>query len=93
MDRTYVSFTLRQHDKYRIYKRSGAKLFNLLGDIGGILEIVTAIGFLVTSPFVVRSMNAAMINSVYHVQKLSKDSSELPKVKVFQEDENFKKSQ
>ena len=48
---SYVAFYLRAHSKTREYKRSVDNIMDFLGDAGGILEIVFAIGFFVTAPF------------------------------------------
>ena len=72
-----MSYYLRIDDKMRNYSREAEKFLAFLGDIGGLFEIVSAIGFLFTAPFVMRSMNAAMINEVYHIQKYSNDNSTL----------------
>ena len=72
-DKTYISFFFRLDDKFRIYKRRTDNIMDFLSEIGGILEIVLAVGFFVTSPFVTRHMNTEMVNAVYHVQRYSKD--------------------
>ena len=62
-----MTFFFRSDDKFRVYKRSVDTILDFLGDIGGILEIVTALGFAVTAPFVFRTMNADLVNELYHL--------------------------
>ncbi len=61
----------------RQHSRRTKKMLDFLGEIGGLLEVVSAVGFFCTSTFVVRAMNSAMVNEVYHIQKYSRDHSEL----------------
>ena len=53
-EREHLAIYLRLDQKSRRYHREFAKFLDFLGDIGGMLEIVTTIGFFVTAPFVLR---------------------------------------
>ena len=75
-DKNYINIFLAADNKLRIYKREVTKIMDFLGDIGGIIEIVLAIGLLVTSAFVTRSMNAEMIKEAYTVQRYERDSTQ-----------------
>ena len=74
-ERKYVSIYFRIDNKFKRYKREVETLLDYFGDIGGLLEIVLGVGFLLTGPFVRRSMNSEIINEVYQVQKYVKDTT------------------
>ena len=48
---------------------------DFFGEIGGIVEIVFLLGFLLSVAFVTRSMNSEMIKDVYQVQRYTRDST------------------
>jgi hypothetical protein len=60
-DRHYMSFYLRLDNRSRTYSRHYSSILDFLGNVGGFFEIVSFVGFLLTAPFVARSMNAAMV--------------------------------
>ena len=66
-DRVYISIYLRSDSIYRVHKRSAETLMDYLGDVGGVLEIITLIGFFMITPFIERSLKSDMINEVYQV--------------------------
>ena len=49
---------------------------DFFGEIGGIVEIVFLLGFLLSVAFVTRSMNSEMIKDVYQVQRYTRDSTQ-----------------
>ena len=68
---------LRADRKSQVYHREGDKLLTYIGDMGGILEAVTALGFLVSFTFVSHSMTSQLINEVYQVQQYTKEVQDL----------------
>ena len=62
-----MSLNIRSDTINRLYKREVDNILDLLGDMGGFLQIVQAIGIIFTFALVNRSMNSAMIKEVYQV--------------------------
>ena len=58
---------LRADRKSQVYHREGDKLLTYIGDMGGILEAITALGILFSYSIVSHSMTSQLINEVYQV--------------------------
>ena len=66
-DRRYVILYLRQNESVRHYKREEYDILTLLGDLGGLLDIVLLTGVAISSPFVVRLFQAAIVSNNYRI--------------------------
>ena len=72
-ERTYVDLFLRQNESVRHYKREEYDILTLLGDLGGLLDIVLLTGVAISSPFVVRLFQAAVVSNNYRIQHYLRD--------------------
>ena len=52
------------------------KILNLLGDMGGLLDIIMAFGVLITISFVKRAFARSLLSDAYQVQSYSENNSE-----------------
>ena len=52
------------------------KILDLLGDMGGLLDIINALGVLLTISFVKHSFNRSLLGDAYQVQGYIEDNSE-----------------
>ena len=85
-DREYLRIYLRADPSKHFYKRSTDGLLALIGDIGGISEMVMALGAALVSPFIVHFMNSQLVKEVYQVQQYSKETADLKLDKEVEED-------
>ena len=60
-DRTYLSFILRADNKSKLYVRQDYELLTFFGDLGGLTDFVLIIGVTLSSVFVSRLIQAALI--------------------------------
>ena len=74
-DREYMNVYLRAENQSRFYKRVGYDILTYLGDLGGLLDFVLALGFAITSFFSTKLFSAALIGQVYRVQRYARDFS------------------
>lgn len=65
--RTYTSMYFRADSKKRIFSLDPYKLTDLLGDLGGFLEIVQSVGIFLTVVFVEHSFLKRLIGDAYQV--------------------------
>ena len=62
--------------KRRAYSLNPYNILDLLGDIGGLLDIVMAFGMLLTVSEVEKAFKRTLLRDVYQVQDYTKDYSE-----------------
>ena len=62
--------------KKRVYGQDPYMILDLFGDIGGILELLTTIGLLISSSYVKHSYQRSIIQNNYQVQKYTDTQSE-----------------
>ena len=62
--------------KRRIYSLDPYKILDLLGDMGGLLDIIHAFGILLTVSIVKEAFNRSLLSEAYQVQGYTEDSSE-----------------
>ena len=58
IDREYFTLYLRADRKSQVYHREGDKLLTYIGDMGGILQAIIALGVLFSTTFVSHSMTS-----------------------------------
>ena len=66
-DKNYVNIYFRQDDRQMLYKREEYDMLTYLGDLGGLLDIVLLLGVAITSIFVSRLFQAAIVKQAYRV--------------------------
>ena len=66
-DRIYVKLYFRADAKHRVYEREVESIVDYMGDIGGILEVVSMFGIMLTGFFVQRALKSEMVKEVYQV--------------------------
>ena len=74
-DKNYVNIYFRQDDRQMLYKREEYDMLTYLGDLGGLLDIVLLLGVAITSIFVSRLFQAAIVKQAYRVQRYLLDST------------------
>ena len=72
-DRTYLSLFFRAENQSRLYKRVGDDFLTYIGDLGGLLDFVLVLGFILSSCFASKLFSAALIGQVYRVQRYGRD--------------------
>ena len=70
---------IRASTKRRIYQREPYKILDLMGDLGGLLEIGLAIGKLLTFSFVQDAFYRSILGQTYQVQNYAENKSEFYK--------------
>ena len=75
-DDDYSAVYFRVASKRRIYSLDPYKILDLLGDMGGLLDIIHAFGILLTSSVVKEAFNRSLLSEAYQVQGYTEDSSE-----------------
>ena len=64
---TYSNVYFRVASKRRIYSLDPYKILDLLGDMGGLLDIINAFGVLVTVSVVKEAFNRSLLGDAYQV--------------------------
>ena len=67
----------RSNSKMRVYSLEPYKVLDLMGDMGGLLEIGLACGLLLTFFYVKEAFERSIMGDTYQVQKYSDNTSEL----------------
>ena len=67
-DREYLKIYLRADPAKHLYMRSVDGLLTIIGDIGGITELVIMIGAAIISKFIEHMANSKLISEIYQVQ-------------------------
>ena len=62
--------------KRQVYSSDPYKILNLLGDIGGYLELIMALGFAMAHYFVQHEYLREIMSSAYQVQRYNDNKSE-----------------
>ena len=75
-DVSFSDFYLRAASKKRVYSLDPYKILDLLGDMGGLLDIVLAFGVLVTLNVVKRAFDRSLLSDAYQVQGYTEDNTE-----------------
>lgn len=66
-DREYVKLYLRADAQLRFYKREEYDLLSYFGDLGGLLDLVMLSGWLLSTLFVSRLLQASLVKSAYRI--------------------------
>ena len=82
---SFSDIYFRAASKRRVYSLDPYKILDLLGDMGGLLDIVLAFGVLVTLKVVKRAFDRSLLSDAYQVQGYTEDTSE------FYESQNARK--
>ena len=69
--KVYSRVIFRAASKRRVYELDQYKVLSLLGDLGGLLDIVMAIGVLITIGYVKRQFSRSLLGDAYQVQSYS----------------------
>ena len=75
-DEHYSDIYFRAATKKRFYSLEPYKILDLLGDMGGLLDIVMALGVLVTMNVVRKVFNRSLLSDAYQVQGYTENKSE-----------------
>ena len=67
----YSKVFFRAASKRRVYETDQYKVLSLLGDLGGLLDILMAIGVLITIGYVKRQFSRSLLGDAYQVQSYS----------------------
>ena len=59
-----------------VYSLDPYKILDLLGDLGGLLDLVQAIGWILTASVVKKAFDISLLSDAYQVQGYNKDYSE-----------------
>ena len=60
----------------RIYSLDPYKILDLLGDMGGLLDIVLVVGVILTVSFVKQAFLSSLLHAAYQVQSYTENNSE-----------------
>ena len=82
---TYSDVYFRVASKKNMYSLDPYKILDLLGDLGGLLEYVRAIGMILTASMVKKAFDISLLSETYQVQGYNKDQSEFYKSKKARE--------
>ena len=66
-EREYLGIFFRADNERRLYKREGYDILTYLGDLGGLLDFVLLLGWLVTTVFAGKLFEAALIGASYRI--------------------------
>ena len=75
-EQKYASLFFRAHTKRRVYNRDPYKLLELLGDLGGLFDILILIGLLLTNFWVVPHFTAELLKDSYQIQNYSQNKTQ-----------------
>ena len=73
---SYSNIYFRVASKRHIYSLDPYKILDLLGDMGGLLDIVNAFGILITVSIVNEAFNRSLLSDAYQVQGYTEDNAE-----------------
>lgn len=73
---SYSDLYFRASSKRRIYNLDPYKILALLSDMGGLLDIITSFGTLLTLSIVRNAFDRSLLSDTYQVQEYAKDSTE-----------------
>ena len=76
MDGRYSSVYFRMASKRRVYSLEPYKILDLLGDMGGLLDIIFAFGVLITIGYVKRAFARSLLGDAYQVQSYNENETE-----------------
>ena len=74
---SYFNLYFRADVSRNIYRRENYDILTFLGDMGGLLDILLAIGWTFTSFLTSRLVMAELVRNVYKIQRRNRDSSKL----------------
>ena len=74
--KVYSTMYFRTAPTKRVYSKDPYKVLNLLGDMGGLLDIIFAFGVLITIGYVKRAFARSLLGDAYQVQRYSENISE-----------------
>ena len=72
----YSTMYFRTAPTKRVYSKDPYKVLNLLGDMGGLLDIIMAFGVLITIGYVKRAFARSLLGDAYQVQSYTENFSE-----------------
>ena len=72
-EKEYLGIFFRAENEHRVYKRIAYDILTYLGDLGGLMDILFAIGGLCTGIFASKLFQAALIRQAYRVQSYFRD--------------------
>ena len=75
--KVYSKVFFRAASKRRVYELDKYKVLSLLGDLGGLLDIIMAIGVLITIGYVKKQFSRSLLGDAYQVQSYSQNNTEL----------------
>ena len=75
-EREYISLFLRAANERQLYFRDTYDMLTYLGDLGGLIDIVMVVGYLLTTLFASKLLAAAVIGQVYRIQSYMRDESQ-----------------
>ena len=81
-ERRYFKFYLRADQIKNNYKREEYDLLQYFGDIGGLLEIVTLVGWYMSFALVSRLFQAALVEGTYRKQEYSPGNTQYYETRV-----------
>lgn len=67
-EREYLNIFFRADQLRQIYKRDDYELLTYLGDLGGLLDFIVLLGWLISAVFVRRLFQAALVEKAYRLQ-------------------------
>ena len=73
---SYSNIYFRLASKARSHRIDPYNIVDLLGDMGGLLDIVMAFGAILTAREVRRAFDRSLLRDAYQVQSYSRDQSE-----------------
>ena len=73
---TYSDVYFRAASKKHLYSLDPYKILDLLGDLGGLLDLVKAIGWVLTAKVVKKAFDRSLLSDTYQVQGYTQDHSE-----------------
>lgn len=81
-DASYSDIYFRVASKKRVYSLEPYKILDLLGDLGGLLDIMFAFGTILTMWVAKRAFDRSLLSDAYQVQGKAVDKAELYKSKT-----------
>ena len=66
-EKAYSSIFFRTASKRGVYSSEPYKILSLLGDMGGLLDILFAFGVLITAGYVKRAFSRSLLGDAYQV--------------------------
>ena len=75
----YSDVYFRAASKRNLYSLDPYKILDLLGDLGGLLDFVRVVGWILTASVVKKAFDISLLSDAYQVQGYNKDSSEFYK--------------